>query len=126
MAERAGIFDDATDFDVSKFKPKPVVKAADQPTPEAVREVSEKANFQSREPSPPRATRAKTPEPAMPAPRLRRKRTGRSIQLNVKTDAGTLQSFYALADGNNWGLGETLEKAVAALARELDPAPKSS
>lgn len=119
MAERAGIFEDTADFDVSKFKPKPAGRVKDQPSAEAVREVSEKASFQSREPSPERAPKSRSPEAALPARRLRRKRTGRTLQLNVKLDAKTLESFYEMSDNQGWVLGETLEHAIAALKREL-------
>jgi hypothetical protein len=107
MAERAGVFEE-NDFDVSAFAPKkPATKAVQsEPPPEAVRAVSEGANFRSRESAPVKKTQ-------------RRHRTGRNLQLNVKVAAKTLESFYEITDRQGWVLGETLEKALAALEREL-------
>ena len=50
--------------------------------------------------------------------RQRRRRTGRDTQLNLKVRAETKDIFCAIADENNWGLGETFEKAVALLRQE--------
>lgn len=105
MAERAGLFED--DFDVSGFTPKKPVKK-ESPAPEAVRAVSESANFRSREPV---QKPVKKPD--------RRYRTGRNEQLNVKVTAKTLQTFYDITDSQGWVLGETLERALEALQREL-------
>lgn len=116
MAERAQLFDGNDDFDVSAFTPKKTTAPA--PSAEAVRAVSESASFKSREPAP---AAAATPRPA--AKKQRRRRTGRNLQLNVKVAAATLQSFYDITDRQGWVLGETLERAVAALQRELDAKP---
>jgi hypothetical protein len=105
MAERAGLFEE--DLDLSQFTPHKPAKA-DQPPPEAVRAVAEGAKFQSREP-------AKTAKP-----RQRRYRTGRNIQLNTKVTASTRDGFYEISDRYNWVLGETLERALQALRRELE------
>ena len=113
MAERAGLFENADDLDLSSFAPKRVSKDAEPPS-EAVRAVSESANFKSREPVQPGAPKAlKKPQ--------RRRRTGRNMQLNVKVDASTFESFYEITDRQAWVLGETLERALAALQRELAP-----
>ena len=102
MAERAGLFEDE-EIDLSVFTPKAPAKVAPA---QAVREVAEKANFQSREPARPKLTR--------------RRRTGRNIQINLKIDAATRESLYAITDRRGYScLGETLEKALAALEREL-------
>jgi hypothetical protein len=106
MAERIGLFEDAEDFDVSAFTPKKAVKGVEPPS-EAVRAVSESVNFQSREP-------VQAVKKAQ-----RRRRTGRNLQLNLKVGAKTLESFYEITDRQGWVLGETLERAVAALQREL-------
>lgn len=102
MSERAGLFED--DFDVSGFMPK---KPTPEPQAEAVRAVSESASFTSREPI---QSKKKTD---------RRHRTGRNEQLNVKVTAKTLQLFYNITDTQNWVQGETIEKALEALQREL-------
>lgn len=48
----------------------------------------------------------------------RRRRTGRNAQFNLKARPETISTFCAIADEQDWGLGETLEKAVALLERE--------
>jgi hypothetical protein len=110
--KRASIFDAETDLDVSGFSPKEAVT----PTvpAEQVRAVSEAAKFQSREPPRDRTE--------LPRREPRRYRTGRNIQLNIKARAGAIEAFYAIADRKGWVLGETFERAVAALERELDGA----
>jgi hypothetical protein len=106
MAERAGLFEE--DFDLSQFTPHKPAKA-EQPPPEAVRAVAEGAEFRSREP----AKAAKQRQ-------QRRYRTGRNIQLNTKVTVGTRDGFYEISDRYNWVLGETLERALRALRRELE------
>jgi hypothetical protein len=106
MAERAGLFEE--DLDLSQFMPhKP--STAEQPPPEAVRAVAEGAKFQSREPVKPTTPRQQ-----------RRYRTGRNIQLNTKVTMSTRDGFYEISDRYNWVLGETLERALQALRRELE------
>jgi hypothetical protein len=111
MAERAGLFEnDAVDFDVSAFSPK--TTKSPQPPAEVVRAVSEAAKFKSRE-----AAQAPAKPPKVSA--QRRHRTGRNMQLNLKVDAPTYESFYEITDRQGWVLGETLKHALAALQREL-------
>lgn len=121
MSERASIFDDSTtDFDVSGFTPKKQEDRGGGASTDTVRAVSEAASFRSREPAP-----AITPvQPAQEAPKRepRRYRTGRNVQLNIKVRAETLESFYALADKQGWILGETFERAIVALSKELTAA----
>jgi hypothetical protein len=40
-------------------------------------------------------------------------------QLNIKVRSETLDAFYSIADAEKWVLGETLERAVAALQKDL-------
>ena len=75
------------------------------------REAAAAAGFRSREPQP-------EPERAGEAPPLRRRRTGRNAQFNLKARPETIAAFCAVADLQGWGLGETLEQAVALLERE--------
>ena len=71
--------------------------------------MAEAAKFPSREPAKP------------PAQRLeRRYRTGRNIQLNTKVTASTRDGLYEISDRYHWVLGETLERALQALRRELE------
>ena len=120
MAERANIFGDSDDFDLSGFTPKQAPRT--EAPAEAVRAISEAAHFVSREPAPP--DRAKQPQ-ADPAARPaavrkdRRRRTGRNEQLNLKVTAECLQLFYEITDARQWVQGETLERALAALQREI-------
>jgi hypothetical protein len=111
--ERASIFDLGDDeLDVSAFKPKSQAKLVDDAVPvERVRAVSETAQFRSRDPKPP---------PLQPVRReQRRHRTGRNVQLNIKARAEAVAAFYAIADREKWVLGETFERAIEALNRQL-------
>jgi hypothetical protein len=104
--KRADIFGD--DFDLSDFAPKPVTKA---PVPKAaIRDASEAMNFPSRA--------AQVLSPAEQKPQ-RRRRTGRTVQFNIKVRAGVPERYAAIADAQGWVLGEMLEKALDALEREL-------
>jgi hypothetical protein len=113
-AQRASPFDSTDDLDISGFVP----KAAPQPAarPEQVRAVSEAALFQSRE-----ARSASTPS-AAPKREPRRYRTGRNTQLNIKARTEAIEAFYTIADKQGWVLGETFERAIDALKRELSAA----
>jgi hypothetical protein len=112
---RASAFDEVN-LDVSGFSPKarrePVAPSIDK-----VRAVAEAAQFRSREPAQPKEGLQKR-EP-------RRYRTGRNVQFNVKAAQATIDAFYTISDQQKWVLGETLERALAALRRELDGANKT-
>ena len=119
---RARIFENDDDLDISGFKP----KASPDPTappPEQVRAVTEAADFRSREPvrtSP--ANPAPTSSTADASGRRRQPRihrTGRNVQFNVKASQETIDAFYRISDAQKWVLGKTLERALAALEREL-------
>jgi hypothetical protein len=105
--ERTSIFHE--DIDLSGFAPESEpAKAA--PSAELVRKVSESAHFHSREPA-----RARS----QPKHKLRTYRTGRSATFSAKTTPIVYDAFYAIADRQEWKIGETLEHALAALQREL-------
>ncbi len=110
---RASIFGDEESLalDVGSFAPKAAVDTK-APAPEQVRAVSQAANFKSREPA-----AAKTEAPAKRA--IRRYRTGRNVQFNIKALKETVDAFYAITEAEDWVLGYTLERAVEALQREL-------
>jgi hypothetical protein len=111
---RASIFDEPEELDVSGFTTKSTPDTT-APAPEEVRAVAEAANFRSRE-----AKVVKPAKQAAPPKRSpRRYRTGRNVQLNLKASQETVDSFYELTDANDWVLGETLERAIGALQREL-------
>ena len=138
--ERAdlGFGDALDDIDLSEFAPKPARAANDRPTKAATTEAAEAAGFKSREPKPVKAEAAKpavrVPEPvsvgqgAQPLPQpiettqQRRRRTGRNAQFNLKARPETIDAYCALADRMGWGLGETLERAVALLEQEYGKA----
>jgi hypothetical protein len=120
--QRASVFDQGPEIDISGFEPRKIAKPAARP--DDVKAISETANFVSREPAPSapstpapvrRASREAQREPIVREPR--RHRTGRNIQLNIKARAETIDRFYAIADRYGWVLGEAFERAVAALER---------
>ncbi|MGE0372930.1 MAG: stability/partitioning determinant [Gammaproteobacteria bacterium] len=111
-AERASIFTEEEPDLGAVFKPKPARAPADPVVKDQVRAVSEAANFRSREPKPAAA--------AAPKREQRRYRTGRNIQLNIKARAADVEAFYDIADRQKWVLGETFQRAIEALTRELE------
>jgi hypothetical protein len=94
-------------FDPQAWTPAPARTANDRPGKEKVQEAAQASGFRSREPKEPEA-----------APPVRRRRTGRNTQFNIKARPETIEAFCAIADAQGWGLGETLEHAVALLERE--------
>ncbi len=98
-------------LDLSGFAPRAAEKRI--PPPDKVKTISEAANFVSREPKRQTSPRETTRLEA------RRYRTGRNVQLNIKATADAVERFYRIADSNRWVLGETFERAVAALDRDL-------
>jgi hypothetical protein len=112
--ERASIFD-TPDIDLGAFSPKTRAEPK-APAPEEVKAVAKAANFPSRESKP---GVVKIPEKR--APRIHR--TGRNVQFNVKASQQTIDQIYAITEAHEgWVLGYTLERAVAALKRELEDA----
>lgn len=83
-----------------------------RPEQASAAQVAEATGFRSRE-----AGRVAAPPPA-PAKPVRRRRTGRNAQFNLKARPDTIAHFCAVADAQGWGLGETLEYAVTLLQRE--------
>jgi hypothetical protein len=104
---RASIFDEEADqdLDLSGFEPKKARAERPSESPEKVRTLSEANNFPSRAPARP--------------PLRRGRRTGRNMQLNIKATQDTVDLFYRLSDSQGWVLGETLERALEALERDL-------
>jgi len=112
---RASIFDTADGLDLGGFAPK---SSADlkAPAAEAVRAVTEASHFRSREATPTKPERTATRK-------ARVYRTGRNVQFAVKATKEIVDAFYAITDAQHWVLGETLERAVEALQRELSAKP---
>ena len=90
--------------DLGGFSAKPLSPALPRPAKAQVAEVATASGFHSREPQVP-----------VPLKTQRRRRTGRNVQFNIKTTPETIAAFCQIADANGWGLGETLERAVALL-----------
>ena len=117
-----GFGDQLEGFDPAEWAPDPSREARARPAPEATRVAAERTGFKSREagqgglvaPAP-------APAPAPQAMPVRRRRTGRNAQFNLKARPDTIAAFCAVADARGWGLGETLEYAVALLEREYGP-----
>jgi hypothetical protein len=109
MAERANSFDDLDDLgDLSEFTPKALPAV---PNREEVRAVAERGDFVSREPK----KRAQTKQ-------QRRYRTGRTVQIPCRVTQAVMNDIHALTDAAPEGMrvmGLTIERAIAALKREL-------
>lgn len=108
--DRLSVFEDGDgDVDLSAFAPKP---DSDKPKPpmEQVRAVTEAARFRSREPV--------SSVPLKRSPRYHK--TGRTAQLNVRVMPASFEKVYAIADRQGWLIGETVERALEALERELE------
>lgn len=97
-------------LDLSSFQPQPVLR----PDKQKIQEAAAKAQFKSREALVPAATVST----AQSAKTTRRRRTGRSAQLNIKCRPETIEQFYNVADANGWGLGEAFEQAVMLLQNQ--------
>lgn len=110
MAQDHGdIFKD-TDLNLDRFQPKPA--ATNRPTPQELRPIAESTKFVSRQPKDPG-----TP----PVPLLRRgnRRTGRTVTVTLKTTPEHSNRFYAIAEAQDWLVGETFERALQALEEKL-------
>lgn len=108
---RPNIFDD---IDLSGFAPKSEGKAP--PSPETVRKVSEEGGFPSRAPRSPR--------------RLTAAKTGRTVLLNARITQRAHDRFHDIVEAERLRyeaeelthrvtLGEVVERALAALEREI-------
>ena len=120
MSQRASIFEDTLEVDLSDFSPKkrPDTKA---PTQEQVRAVAEAANFPSRQARDVSSAAAAVAVKSKTKREPRIHRTGRNVQFNVKASQVTIDAFYEVTNANEgWVLGYTLERAIAALKRELE------
>ncbi len=108
-------FFESSDIDIAAFTPKSREETK-APAAEDVKALARAANFPSRESKP---VVAKVPEKRTP----RVHRTGRNVQFNVKALQTTIDDIYAITQAHEgWVLGYTLERAVAALTRELEDA----
>jgi hypothetical protein len=110
-SERLSVFENTGDVDLTDFAPKQETRKL-KPPKEKVKAVSEAARFPSRE------APAPVPEPLQRKPRYHK--TGRTAQLNCRVMPASFDKVYAIADQRGWLVGETVERAIEALERELD------
>ena len=114
MAERAKLFEEVQEPDLSRFTPR--TDAAPAPTIEQVRDVSTVAGFPNRDPvRPPPLVRQ-----VAPVAERHYYRTGRDTQFNTKIRAETKAAFIAIATEDGVPLGKVLEDALDALMRERE------
>ena len=107
-----GFADALDEFDPAEWTPQ-IRTSNDRPPKAETQQAAAAAGFKSREPQAvPSSERAGENYPP------RRRRTGRNAQFNLKARPETIAAFCAVADRQGWGLGETLEHAVALLERE--------
>lgn len=105
-------FDDALDdFDPHEWQPSKPKASKTKPAADITAKVAKASGFESREVKP---EKSQDIEPH----NVRRRRTGRNAQFNLKAKPETIEAYCAIADAQGWGLGETLEKAVELLERE--------
>lgn len=117
---RANPFSDLDDF-ASEGAAKPVPA-------EAIDAIAEKAGFPSRKAGKAAASETATwtaetrvPAPASgPARAPRRHITGRNRQINIKATEETIEELYRIADKMGVPLGAVLERALTALANDIE------
>lgn len=114
--ERAslGFGDEIEDFNPAEWTPSAPRNANVRADPVASRKVAEASGFKSREPKPDAPAEPEAGQGAA----VRRRRTGRNAQFNLKARPETIEAFVSIADRQGWGLGETLEKAVLLLQNQ--------
>lgn len=108
--ERLSVFENTGDVDLAAFTPRQESRKP-KPAREKVKAVSEAARFPSRE------APAPDPEPLKHRPRYHK--TGRTTQFNTRVMPATHAKVYEIADRQGWLVGETVERAIEALEREL-------
>jgi hypothetical protein len=108
--QRAKLFESAPpEIDLSNFTPKAASKPLETVV-DTIRATTEFAGFPSREP-----VSAKSPKKTG----RRIWRTGRNVPFAHKVTQACNDGFYQIAEAQKWTMGETLERALGALQREL-------
>ena len=121
--QRPSIFDE--DLDLSNFAPKTELETPAVP-PETVRRISEESGFPSRRPS--------QREPVQSAKRFTSPKTGRTVLLNARITQRAHDRFHEIIEAERLRyeagemthrvtLGEIVERALAALEREIGQGP---
>ena len=119
--ERAdlGFADPLDDFNPAEWETKTPSPESRKPKPATAAKIAEASGFKSREPKPEPAEFSQVSQSgAGEAVPVRRRRTGRNAQFNLKARPETIEAYCAIADRMGWGLGETLEKAVELLSEK--------
>ncbi len=122
---RPSLFEEGDDLDLGRFAPKAEPEAAPVP-PDVVRQVSEEGGFPSRSPVASRPVPAPAPVPA----RLTSAKTGRTVLLNARITQRAHDRFHKIVEAERARyeageithrptLGEIVERALAALEREI-------
>jgi hypothetical protein len=117
---RPNIFRDEDDFDLSRFEPKREPETSPV-SPETVRRVSEEGGFPSR---------AQQNIPVQPPKRPIASKTGRTVLLNARVTQRAHDRFHEIIERERLRyeagelthrvtLGEIVERALAALEREM-------
>jgi len=118
---RPSIFSGDEDLDLSRFTPKAGPEKPAVPD-ETVRRVSDEGGFPSRTPKP--------STPAQPPKRLSATKTGRTVLLNARVTQRAHDRFHDIVEAERLRyeagdlthrvtLGELVERALAALEREM-------
>lgn len=107
--------------DLGDFQPKPKAKPEERRVaPEVIEQLAKDNNFPSRQ-APQSSARASAPAPApvsVPNPTVasvRRYRTGRNVQKNIKATAETIDALNRKADELGVPLGEVVRRGLIAL-----------
>lgn len=104
-------FDDALDdLNLNEWQPAKPKASKTKPAADITAKVAKASGFESREVKPEKAQDKGSGN-------VRRRRTGRNAQFNLKAKPETIEAYCAIADAQGWGLGETLEKAVELLEK---------
>ena len=120
MTERASIFAPREELDIGGFTPKSGQEK--RPNPTEIDQVRS-SRFRSRESQLKVDQLEADGQSPVNQPSTKRQpmvyRTGRNTTFSVKTTPETVETFYRIARAEDWKAGETFEKAIAALQREL-------
>jgi hypothetical protein len=117
--DRISVFENTGDLDLSTFKPQQKSRKL-KPPKEQVQAVSEAARFPSREARPSAAEPSNPPPVTSPwKQKPHWHKTGRVTQLNVRVMPESHAKVYAISERQGWLVGETIERAIEALEREI-------